>query len=973
MPLHAAPCEGESIDSWTDALAFRYDMSPTQMLSALGLSGYSSFIGNLIYQIEPDTLRQIEQATGLDAGRLDDAVGSTQDKAHRLRSGGSRFCPMCLAESGRWQRSWRCTWSVACGKHQVLLCDSCPSCGAHQRVKIPGGYAVIPPATCTRFVRDRSRRCGMVLSQTQAPAAIPAVLAAQSWVDDLMACQKSSGNTPEPLSDLPVLASWLLRRKQTPLQAAARELVSDSVEDDPVAHTQVRGETPCSRVALSAAVLIEVSTILGPEVEPAIALLRDISGVAAHRFRPLGLQHQQWISLSATFSNRALRAADPDLFAFDRLRMKTVLSTASLPPASGRHRLRMVPQMFWPDWSGRLLPTTGFGPQLFRAALSACLLIPGASRNDAAAHARRLNGRFTKSIITTFLAGFDQTTGALDQVLTLLCRISDYLDTSGAPIDYQRRRDLVPDYLLDWQQWRTLAFTAGAHPGPRPNAGRHRHALRYLHHLLSQSDPADPRHPFPFRDYLDSGNYIDFTVSLPPALRWSLTRHAEAILGDLGIDEPLLWSPPPELAEGLTLPGTDIDALDTSLIRRMLVEQHRTISETAAELGVHKEHVRLALERLDQPLRPPTRNAVAWARRQQAARLLTREFFDREYVAKGRPFTDIAESTGLPPQTVADFARQAGITPGKAPTPSDLDKEWLRDPYPGCRRTASDIAAALGVTPMTITRALRLMDIASGPPGVAKFPAKTAVPDKDLPSDVRDTLSGTLQGWLRLRRLQIVMALPTLEAAATYLNFSRKRLAATIRRLERDIGTPLLNRSIWGRPQSPTPAGRALLRHLTDERMQALATALVGDRLPALPTTEDIAAAEARINRPRTRRGLAPYSGIDVAPIQVRPATLTLLRYLLEHSETYGLEIAERTGLTSSNLYVRLKQLQQGGWISGRLEDEQERRAGGPPGNGSRCRRRYVALTPEGRRAALYELERRGHPAPEATMRVTQP
>lgn len=62
------------------------------------------------------------------------------------------------------------------------------------------------------------------------------------------------------------------------------------------------------------------------------------------------------------------------------------------------------------------------------------------------------------------------------------------------------------------------------------------------------------------------------------------------------------------------------------------------IGEAATRLGTSTEHVRLALERVPRPARPWRRNAppVVWQWQQRARTILTREFYDREYVKAGK-------------------------------------------------------------------------------------------------------------------------------------------------------------------------------------------------------------------------------------------------------------------------------------------------------------------------------------------------
>lgn len=141
LPLRTAILDGESIDSWIEAMARRHRLGLRSMLPALGITPTTPSTFRLIYGVNQRVLRRLETATGLPAGRLDSAVGDEIAAAHRLRSGGTRYCPRCLTDThGRWQLSWRLSWTVACFRHRLLLFDSCPACAA-----TPGSESAVSP------------------------------------------------------------------------------------------------------------------------------------------------------------------------------------------------------------------------------------------------------------------------------------------------------------------------------------------------------------------------------------------------------------------------------------------------------------------------------------------------------------------------------------------------------------------------------------------------------------------------------------------------------------------------------------------------------------------------------------------------------------------------------------------------------------------------------------------------------------
>jgi hypothetical protein len=93
---------------------------------------------------------------------------------------------------------------------------------------------------------------------------------------------------------------------------------------------------------------------------------------------------------------------------------------------------------------------------------------------------------------------------------------------------------------------------------------------------------------------------------------------------------------------------------------------------------------------------------------------------------------------------------------------------------------------------------------------------------KDTPRDVRRAVEGGLQGWHRLRRFQIAMTFPTIEAAADSLGAHQSALVHQFRRLERDIGAKLYYRFTPRQAMRPTRRGNALLRTLARPDICAL-------------------------------------------------------------------------------------------------------------------------------------------------------
>lgn len=179
----------------------------------------------------------------------------------------------------------------------------------------------------------------------------------------------------------------------------------------------------------------------------------------------------------------------------------------------------------------------------------------------------------------------------------------------------------------------------------------------------------------------------------------------------------------------------------------------------------------------------------------------------------------------VPRKFLADRAREHGITLASASGYAPIDPDWLREQYLTRQRSYTGIAAELCVQDVTVIAAARRHGIPSRPPGVHSRPEMITRLGEDIPR----AAEGSLKGWHRLRRFQIAMTFPTIEAAAAHLGARQSALIHQFRRLERDIGGTLYHRSAPGQPMRPTQRGAALLTVLTRPDIQAAATAHAPD------------------------------------------------------------------------------------------------------------------------------------------------
>jgi hypothetical protein len=168
---------------------------------------------------------------------------------------------------------------------------------------------------------------------------------------------------------------------------------------------------------------------------------------------------------------------------------------------------------------------------------------------------------------------------------------------------------------------------------------------------------------------------------------------------------------------------------------------------------------------------------------------------------------ELEAQTGFPRKFLAERAREHGITLARAAKPAPIDPDWLREQYLTRQRSYPDIAAELDVADMTVLAAARRNGIPSRPPGMHSRPEMITKLSADIPRDIRRAVEGSLKGWHRLRRFQIAMTFPTIEAAATHLSAHQSALIHQFRRLEHDIGAVLYQPSARGQPMRPTRRG----------------------------------------------------------------------------------------------------------------------------------------------------------------------
>jgi hypothetical protein len=668
------------------------------------------------------------------------------------------------------------------------------------------------------------------------------MLAAQRWITTILGCgEHATPVSTQPVTELAIVAPWAVRR------FSARDFASlgrhvylawRQLEPGPGGRRSLAGPFPPADAALTAAATTAF-TILTGDAGEAIAQVRALVGQRPlTQVRPPGMPARHWALLSSPAQGRFLRALDTGLPAIQRIRYRTGTPLASLPTDSDgvlQARARHLPQALWPGWTIRLVPPEGFGSGPFRSGVAACLLLPG---NPAQLrrqlitelHAYRSQFAFNSVLLPLVAQGNAP-------VLAAISYLAGYLDSHGGPIDYQRRRALIPAETITPAEWQDLCGRAGAHPGQRVGAhpGETRRLLdarRYLYQLLTGADLHDPRHSMAFRPGSDLAHYYEFTDAMTAPLRAALHDHASRVLGRLRIGESVTWEPPADCCGQLALPGRDPADIDLHAVHQLVIADKLPVGVAAQQLGTTSYHIRYALETIPRPSRQWARCTppAAWAVRQRAPRVLTREFFEREYLQAGKGLRQLAAETGFSRPLVAQHARQAGISLAHYSPPAvEIDKDWLREQYQTRRRSFADIAAELGVAVMTVHGAARRHGISARAPGVHSFPEMITKLDRDIPLDIRRAVEGGLQGWHRLHRFQTAMTFPTIQAAARSLGAHQSALVHQFRRLERDIGVKLYYPSTPRQAMRPTRGGAALLRALDRPEIRAFIHAQAPD------------------------------------------------------------------------------------------------------------------------------------------------
>jgi hypothetical protein len=161
LPVDLPPDPGEALPAWLHRTADLLRVDAGLLYRHLGLRPEGRTLRQAQLALHQPAVRQISRATDLDLPEvertlaaslpgldvralLDPAVRSPDRDVQRRQwifLTGTRWCSQCVREGRPWRVEWQLPWAFACGRHKVLLLDSCPRCGARPDLVPRGAQA----------------------------------------------------------------------------------------------------------------------------------------------------------------------------------------------------------------------------------------------------------------------------------------------------------------------------------------------------------------------------------------------------------------------------------------------------------------------------------------------------------------------------------------------------------------------------------------------------------------------------------------------------------------------------------------------------------------------------------------------------------------------------------------------------------------------------------------------------------------
>ena len=562
LPVRVEPIAGEAIDSWLEATALHMGVAIGPVVRVLGLPAKSH--APWITWLDPDRIEVIADITGVLASVIEamtlsvyDGTALRVDPRTRRLDGRfpygavqrSRFCPECLSESGgRWRLDWRLGWTFACMRHNSVLADHCPQCGEHQRRQL--NYRYLPsPATC---------RCGHDLresSSTELHQGHP-IMAAQQRIQAVIDGNTKFGvfeeNPSSVLEVLTTIRSWANRILNF---AAVQGIAAVTVAELPQPLVELLGDgkplkaknalndqAPSHAFEMAVAVTAALSILDAPTI--ADAGRRAVPYVEGQNADTGAAELRTCSNDGVIPAAVMIKASTPWMGPELQIRYRAV-TTVPKAPNRGADRARgmaaALPTLIWPTWSDRLLPGLR-RTVVARETLSWATLLAG-SAIDTVAAAHLLKQPVRRNTLNQRLWVI-RSSASWESICAGLITLSDYLDNDGAPIDYERRRQLDYSTLLSEEAWEQICSEVD---GPIRHASA-ASARAYMVEVLTGCPTSRERH-----QRLRTGRKAEFRDP-PRNMLGALDEHARSFLQRHGVHEPLSWHPPLDLLDVLDLP-----------------------------------------------------------------------------------------------------------------------------------------------------------------------------------------------------------------------------------------------------------------------------------------------------------------------------------------------------------------------------------------------------------------------------------
>lgn len=556
LPVRVKPVEGEAIDSWLEHTARRMDLPLASLARMLQLSDGKRSCWHI--WISPTQRRDMGTTTGTSAETIAsmtlsryDGIALRLDPVTReidpafpygaLRW--SRYCPHCLRDSqDRWQIRWRLGWSFACLRHNVLLLDSCPTC--HARPRRRQTFRGLPePGLCN---------CGFRLKDAPTTLMEPndPILDGQRMVAHVIARDAAGpallqgASTRDTLEAIRSISNRVLNYASTHGKAAVADVelpvplsTSGGVQKPSRARGALNAEPPARAIEAAVGVTAALNILAAPTVaEAGVRASWLIRGQNADT-GPAELRScsQDNGVATAIVIKASTERLGPEL----QLRYRSGSAVPSAPnfQLDDVTRIaRALPRMMWTTWSDQLLVGLPSTTEM-RSALSIATLLIGSS---------------VRAVEAGDILGEAASANALNQRLWLLCgsrqwpsicarliRLSDYLNRYGGPIDYGRRRALNYSSLLGDRDWQIVCGEAGLNLGQGASA-------TWARKRLVETISGGPATPILLGRSASKVHTNAVDPAVLSALAGPLEDYAKRFLRQMGIDEPVEWSPPPQ-------------------------------------------------------------------------------------------------------------------------------------------------------------------------------------------------------------------------------------------------------------------------------------------------------------------------------------------------------------------------------------------------------------------------------------------